>query len=266
MRVVAFLDGETTGLHPGRVPWEIGLITRTPAADPYDLPVDIERHWFIHAADLRWYERDDTALTIGRFWARHPHAGYLGNGGYPSGAPDLPDVVRLGEAVAQFVTLTRHRPVLVGSNPAFDTQYLEREALALGLTPGWHYHPDDVPAMIRGWLRGRGRPVPDTWRSDDLCRAIGIDPARYARHTALGDCRMFRDAYDVIEQPPAPCTSFAAVGCPACGECRCTDGTWRCDPACTLHAPWSPHGAHDRDQVQGRGRNESGLYGCARGA
>ena len=203
---VVFLDTETTGLHERRMPWEIGLITRTPGTDPDGGLTDVEHHWFVHPADLRWYERDRVALDIGRFWDRHPHAAYLSDGGDPLTAPDRPDVVRLHEALALLAQHVADRQRVAGSHPAFDMQVLGREMAAVGITPGWHYHPDDVPSLIRGWLRGKGRPLPDQCRSDDLCRAIGLEPDWYDRHTALGDCRLFRDAYDLVEGAGPPST------------------------------------------------------------
>jgi hypothetical protein len=59
-----------------------------------------------------------------------------------------------------------------------------------------------VPTLAHGWLLGAGKPVPrrpdGTVKSDDLSRAVGVDPDDYYRHTALGDCRWMRDLYDAV--------------------------------------------------------------------
>jgi hypothetical protein len=74
---------------------------------------------------------------------------------------------------------------------------------AYGIKPAWHYHPEDVPSTARGWLLGRGYVNPPA-KSDLISLACGIDPARYGRHEALGDCRWLRDLSDLIELPGAP--------------------------------------------------------------
>ena len=40
--------------------------------------------------------------------------------------------------------------------------------------------------------------LPLPWKSDELSKAIGIDPEDYAKHTALSDARWARDVYDKI--------------------------------------------------------------------
>ena len=55
----------------------------------------------------------------------------------------------------------------------------------------------DAKALIAGALR-----IPPPWRSEELARALGIDPAAYARHGALPDCRYTRDCYDTVMNLP----------------------------------------------------------------
>lgn len=85
--------------------------------------------------------------------------------------------------------------IIAGSNPSFD---MERLALIMqrycGLTPGWHYHPLDIPSMVVGCEAGMGldlsKPPGNTeleWNSSRLSSRVGVNPDSFARHTAMGD-------------------------------------------------------------------------------
>jgi hypothetical protein len=64
----------------------------------------------------------------------------------------------------------------------------------------------DMEAMVIGYLSGLTKlSVPDLpWSSDELYEAVGLDPAKYERHTALGDARRERDAWDIINGKLVP--------------------------------------------------------------
>jgi hypothetical protein len=189
-----WLDCETTGLDLAtRRAWDVAVIERRPDG------VDVEHQWFLHAADIDLSTADPAALDIGGFWHRHPQAGYLRAGGSAITAPDRPGVHRAHtvlEAVAQLTA----GAVVLGSGPWFDMMTLGPRMVERGITPAWYYHPDDVPAMVKGFLAGWVGMTDElrAARSDELVRAIGLDPDSYGRHTAIGDCRLFRDAYDVL--------------------------------------------------------------------
>jgi hypothetical protein len=103
---------------------------------------------------------------------------------------------------------------LVGAVPSFDAAFLSRLLRANGCCPAWHYHLVDVEALAAGYIAGRadnvevGPPsVPaeegvdlcrPPWYSNDLSRAVGVDPDRYDRHTALGDARWAMAIYDAV--------------------------------------------------------------------
>lgn len=53
--------------------------------------------------------------------------------------------------------------------------------------PQWHYHPKDISSLVEGFLAAQGRLPDPPYKSDALSKALGIDPAEYARHTAMGD-------------------------------------------------------------------------------
>ncbi len=181
-RVLAWLDCETTSTRPGRRPWDIAVIRRPADADPDG---DTSYQVFIDRRDLDLADADLKALEIGRFYERHPEFGAGGN------------VMRLADALHTIEGMLRGAVVL-GSNPSFDTETLDPFMRGHAILPSWYYHPVDIPSMVEGWLRGARRPVPQPPKTDPLIRAIGIDPDSYPRHTALGDCQLFRAVYDTI--------------------------------------------------------------------
>jgi hypothetical protein len=89
---------------------------------------------------------------------------------------------------------------LVGAVPNFDTEVFDPLLRAHGLAPAWYYHLQDVETLAVGYLLGQGKPAPELpWKSDELMAEIGVEPpAEDERHTALGDARWAKRAYDVI--------------------------------------------------------------------
>lgn len=193
MTRIVFVDTETTRLEPVQdciTTWEIALIVD-----------DAEYLWQI-APDM--YLADDNALEIGRFEdrldprLRHTKPG-MAVASYPGAHPGL---IRGQEVAGRVCELTTGAE-LWGSNPAFDMRHLAELIHLHGLEPGWHYHPNDVPTMARGWCAAKNiiptATRPDgRIRSDDWSRAIGVDPDGFGRHTALGDCRWVRAQYQLM--------------------------------------------------------------------
>jgi hypothetical protein len=76
----------------------------------------------------------------------------------------------------------------------------------------WHYHLIDVEALAAGWIAAQSGPVPiliaganvglvsgrPPWRSEELSRAVGVDPDDFDRHTALGDARWAKAIYEAV--------------------------------------------------------------------
>lgn len=214
---VAFLDIETTGLYPwaGHQPWEIALITQEPAEDlirservatvfpwveyVWHLPVDLGN-------------ADPIALNIGRFHERHGNAACGATGPYVdlSGSTDYV----IGDWAKDFTGLT-HGKHIVGAVPWFDTErFLERYLRDLNACPTWHYHLIDIEALAVGYLAGRwaigqqydriiaakdaGAIMPLPWDSEELTRAVGVDPDDFDKHTALGDARWAKAIYEAV--------------------------------------------------------------------
>lgn len=171
------VDTETTGLDDQlHEVFEIAAIRRnsdgTQTRLEFWLPVDLER-------------ADPRALELNRY---HERLSARQERGLSFDDP--------AHAVAELVELTRGLPIL-GMNPGFDVRFLTPLILRHGRRPEWHYTPVDVKALIAGALR-----IPPPWRSEELARALRIDPADYARHGAMGDCEYTLDCYDAVMALP----------------------------------------------------------------
>lgn len=193
---VVFVDTETTGLSAERHEvWEVGVIAD---ADEY--------RWML-AVDLRL--ADPIALDIGRFHERHPQ----GNR-FPHGSKDAPRIEQLDDFAAWFAETTHGRH-LVGAIPSFDEERLRKILLGQGVAPSWHYHIIDVEALMVGWLYATRAarlesiarsqttyPPPEVptlpWKSEDLSRALGVNPDEFEKHTALGDARWAKAIYEKV--------------------------------------------------------------------
>jgi hypothetical protein len=204
---VCFIDTETTGLDPDRHEiWEVGLILPDGTEHEWQLPVDLGR-------------ADPIALNIGRFHDRRPAQGTQhyrpwGPEKYEGRFVIHPDV--MSEWCAEFVRLTRGLH-LAGAVVSFDAERLWMLLRDYHQCPMWHYHLIDVEAMAVGFIRGRAqgiaaagditrfpssvtalKNVTPPWRSDDLSLAVGVDPANFDRHTALGDARWAQAIYEAV--------------------------------------------------------------------
>lgn len=105
----------------------------------------------------------------------------------------VPDAAMSMEYVVTAVSrASQDRALVCGSNPWIDMQWMERMAM-LDEWPEspfkWHYHPEDVPTLARGWLNGKGVYPAPPWKSDFISQACGINPSDFDRHTAMGDCQ-----------------------------------------------------------------------------
>jgi DNA polymerase III epsilon subunit-like protein len=186
---IAFVDCETTGVHPGRRPWEIAIIRREPDGT--------EETCHLQVDDVDLSNADPLGLRIGGFYKRHWSVG---------GDPGRADVM-LERDVAVFVERFTRNAHLVGAVPNFDAETFDVMLRRHRLSPAWHYHLIDVEALAVGYLSHAGQAIELPWKSDDLCRACGVEPANEEdRHTALGDALWVKRWYDAIiggKQMPA---------------------------------------------------------------
>ena len=184
---LVFLDTETTGLDPYRDDiWDIAWITvDDQGRNEHQLYV---QHDANKAVQLPAEFRAD--------WARRYDA--------TTAVPPFQMVKMLLDTIAG-------KAHLIGACPWFDQEFLRITFDAAGDTFPWHYHLVDVEALAVGALAKQAEPFSDQhaypplqppWESDQLSRAIGVDPDEFDRHTALGDARWAEAMYNTIMSSP----------------------------------------------------------------
>lgn len=162
---IVFLDCETLGLDKQAPIWEFAAVRVTSdgreiARDTFQIKHEPGR--FLETFD-EWFRKD--------YEARYRADSAI----YP------------WEAVPRIDQLTDAGATVAGSNPMFDMERIELLMRHYGTEPGWYYHPKDIPNVVEGFLAGR-RALPDPpFKSNSLSLALGIDPADFARHSAMGD-------------------------------------------------------------------------------
>lgn len=176
---VVFVDTETLGLDPDHHPvWEVGVI----------LPDGAEYCWQLEVTQREIGLAHPKALEISGFEERYGI----------TGEPEAPEVV-----VGKLALLIPQGCHLAGAVVSFDEERLRRMFWRSGLVPPWHYHLIDVETLASGFLAGcdEGRHsdfAAPPWKSEELSRAVGVEPDRFDRHTALGDARWAKAIYNAV--------------------------------------------------------------------
>ena len=188
MTTYVFLDTETDGLHPGRRAYEIGMIRRDKFGEK-------ECRMFL-PLDLKW--SDPAALKIGGFWDRHPVGRKL-SGKDPEfdarvdfenleSYPRPCEPVTTTHDAAKKVMQWTFGATIVGANPAFDVQIVERLLRSEGYLPSWHYRLLDVEAMTVGYA---GKVIGGLAA---CCEFFGVKQSQ--AHSAIGDARDCQVLFD----------------------------------------------------------------------
>ncbi len=195
MSAIVFLDTETTGLDVGlrfgSEIWEFAAIRREPDGTETEWTTFVDHE-------------DDGATSLPEPFASDYTARYD-----PLKSLTHEDFRRWSEP------LFAGRPHIVGAVPDFDAAGL-RQVLAITRTQSpWHYHLIDIGALAIGYLRGKlasdgptwgymhASSVADVvhalpWDSNELSRAVGVEPKDFARHTAMGDVLWAKAIYDAV--------------------------------------------------------------------
>lgn len=189
---LVFMDTETTGLSLDDDIWEFAAIRREPDGTETELHLFIEHDrekcsrlpepfredHYDRFRDHRAIARREAAQKIGHFFVRDASVG---------------------------------KPHVVGAVPNFDTERLRLLIAHARWTQSiWHYHLIDVENLAVGYLAHEqnwpiGKSIDDPssviappWDSNELSRAVGVDPDQFERHTAMGDVRWAMAIYDAV--------------------------------------------------------------------
>jgi hypothetical protein len=174
---ICFLDTETLGIHPDAPIWEFAAITRPSLSRSSQG----ERRMLITIE----HDPGDWLDTLPAQFVADYHARYDAS------------AWRERDAAQAIHDITKGAHI-VACNPVFDDPRLANLLRRNGLEPAWHYHPDDISSMAKGYLAARGELPKPPWKSDQLSLALGVDPADYARHTAMGDALWCKAQYDAV--------------------------------------------------------------------
>lgn len=203
MRPVLVIDTETTSLVPdydsgtGTI-WEVAFIERAAGA---------EHLWLMKADEL---PASPEALAVGRYEERTAGTFHATAAEIREHAADVWDLAGTRghgrhwsdpAALAEVLAGLLRDATLIAANPAFDAGFMSAFLARYGQPPRpWHYRLRDIGSMAYGYLCGRATEPPATDASTDvMAEALGIDVNGFARHSALGDCRLVAAMLDVIE-------------------------------------------------------------------
>lgn len=180
---LVFLDTETTGLTLTDDIWELAAIRRE------DDGTETTLHLFIEHEENKCRDLPESF--------RADHYERFPSHGRETSKRDA------AWAIYRFIqpSFSAERPHVVGAVPNFDTERLARmfRTVIDQIKVPWHHHLIDVEALAVGYLAGLRLPLPALpWDSNDLSAAVGVDPTKYARHTAMGDAEWARDIYDAV--------------------------------------------------------------------
>lgn len=182
MTTIAFVDTETTGLDPERHDmWELAMRV-------FDLNEDgglgtrVEDIHIFVKPDM-WLA-DPTALRMNKFYQR------TNDPSFEWSADE--------SAAAAFVAslLGTDNCHVAGMNVPFDMAMIAKWLRRNDQVAAWHYHPIELESMMAAVLASSGHPVGIPWKSDNLSKALGVEPpTKEQRHTAVGDMEWCERVY-----------------------------------------------------------------------
>lgn len=182
-RDVVFLDCETNGLDPDRhVAWDIAA---------WNLTTGHRAQFFAHIPDVSRFlaTAEVKALRVNRFLDRYPWDACPSHEDTEAGLGSLRDVLDGGRTLTGPQFRDHPRPVVVGSKPTFDQEFVARLARDYGYSdpngadlPWWHYHPVDLGAYAAG-VAGI-EPGTSSLSAREVAALCGVDTPD---HSAAGD-------------------------------------------------------------------------------
>ena len=191
------LDTETTGLDADvHEVWEAALLD----------PDSGEEHLWRIKPSLAVF--DEKALEIGGFYDRTRRMKDGGLRVVDLAGRDLsrPQPWTSARLLAPQLARLLARASVICAVPTFDRPFIlallkaHQEALTC------HHRMRDIGSMAYGYLHGTGLAGGETggtdFGTDDFAKLLGVDPAQFERHSALGDCRLVAAMLKVIEGAP----------------------------------------------------------------
>lgn len=172
---LVFMDTETLGLHPKAPVWEFAAIRRSTSEYPVQM--------FIQHENAGWIEDFPDEFK----------ADYLARYNADEALPP-------GVAAVEIARCLKGAHI-VGAVPSFDTERLAKLLRRHCIEPEWHYQLIDVENVVVGHLAAIGHPLTPPWKSDELSRAVGVNPEDFARHTAMGDVLWAKAQWDAAMTP-----------------------------------------------------------------
>jgi hypothetical protein len=183
---IVFLDTETFGLDVADPVWEVAAVRRDPDG------TETEYHAFV-------MHDPAAAQALPESFRTDHDTRYRFDVAVPPWVL-VDDLLELFAPPADY----RQRAHVAGMVPSFDTERIGLLFRRYAREEGpWHHHLIDVETLAVGRLQGQDAsgwmpPVHPPWDSENVSRSVGVDPARFERHTAMGDVRWAMAIYDAV--------------------------------------------------------------------
>lgn len=180
---LCFIDTETTSLDRyTREVWEVAMVRREPDGT--------ETSFEAMVAGVDLSEASPVSLKIGRFYDRYDMAYATELGRYA-----MSSRYDAASEVARHVERMTRGAHLVAAVPSFEDTGLAPLLKRHQLAPAWHYHLVCIENVLAGYFG-----VVPPYSSDELSMRIGVDPAQFERHTAMGDVRWVMAQWDMWQE------------------------------------------------------------------
>lgn len=173
--MVVFVDTKTTGTdHAYHALFEVAII---------DGATGTEKLWWL-PADVS--QAAPAALRLNLYYQRLQQ---VQSGRYPGFVATAENA----ETVASDIALLTAGKMVTGSRPWFDAQMIADFLEAYDLRPAWHYQFACIQNLIAGMKK-----IPPPWNSNELSRAVGVDPSKFNKNTAMGNARWAKAQYEAV--------------------------------------------------------------------
>lgn len=201
---VVFLDTETLGRYLDSPIWEVAAIRRDATTGE-----ETQLHLFVQHVDPALAPGyDELPESFKQDYAARYNAEVAVTPGVAA--------VRIYDFMA---APADSKPVVIGRVPSFDTARIYHQLLApTCMDEPWHYAFRDISDIVSGYLHGALAIATDVYAamgavppaevfdrtdglphsSDELSRAVSVNPDDYSRHSAMGDVHWVRAQYDAV--------------------------------------------------------------------